>query len=85
MNNSERYKKTFINSLSVDKNLNLEKLKYNDIQEWDSIGHMSLISGLEEEFKVTFETDQIINFSSFKKEKILYKLGGLAQDFSDVF
>ena len=34
MNNSERYKKTFINSLSVDKNLNLEKLKYNDIQEW---------------------------------------------------
>ena len=69
MNNSERYKKTFINSLSVDKNLNLEKLKYNDIQEWDSIGHMSLISGLEEEFKVTFETDQIINFSSFKKGK----------------
>ena len=35
---------------------------------------MSLISGLEEEFKVTFETDQIINFSSFKKE-ILSKLG----------
>ena len=76
MNNSERYKKTFINSLSVDKNLDLEKLKYNDIQEWDSIGHMSLISGLEEEFKVTFETDQIINFSSFKKGKeILDKLG----------
>ena len=72
MNNSERYKKTFINSLSVDKNLNLEKLKYNDIQEWDSIGHMSLISGLEEEFKVTFETDQIINFSSFKKGKEIY-------------
>lgn len=76
MKNSERYKKTFINSLSVDKNLDLEKLKYNDIQEWDSIGHMSLISGLEEEFKITFETDQIINFSSFKKGKeILSKLG----------
>ena len=53
-----------------------QDLKYNEIDEWDSIGHMSLISGLEEEFKVTFETDQIINFSSFKKGKeILSKLG----------
>ena len=37
------------------------------IDEWDSIGHMNLISALEENFKITFETDDIVDFSSFKK------------------
>ena len=31
------------------------------------IGHMTLISNLEEKFKITFETDDIVDFSSFKK------------------
>ena len=43
------------------------ELKYNEIPEWDSIGHMSLISALEEEFKITIETDDIVDLSSFKK------------------
>ena len=44
-----------------------EKIKYNDIPEWDSIGHMPLMSELEEGFKISIETDDIIDFSSFKK------------------
>lgn len=67
MNNIEKYKKTFIESLSINsKDLN-EDLKYNDIPEWDSIGHMTLISGLEETFGITIETDDIVDFSSYKK------------------
>ena len=42
-------------------------LEYNGIDEWDSIGHMSLIAAIEEEYKITFETDDIVDFSSFKK------------------
>ena len=38
-----------------------------DIEEWDSIGHMTLISALEEKFGITFETDDIVDFSSYKK------------------
>ena len=35
---------------------------------------MTLISNLEEKFKITFETDDIVDFSSFKKGiKILQK------------
>ena len=41
--------------------------------EWDSIGHMTLMSGLEEGFKITLETDDIIDFSSFKRVEILKK------------
>jgi len=44
-----------------------EKIKYNDIPEWDSIGHMTLMSELEEGFNISMDTDDIIDFSSFKK------------------
>ena len=46
-----------------------KNLKFNEIPEWDSIGHMTLMSGLEESFSITLETDDIIDFSSYKKGK----------------
>ena len=42
-----------------------KNLKYNEIDEWDSIGHMTLISSLEEKFNISFETDDVIDFSSY--------------------
>ena len=67
MSNNKKYQDIFIKSLSIEKNKFNENLKYNDIPEWDSIGHMTLISGLEEGFKISMETDDIVDFSSFKK------------------
>ena len=67
MSNKEKYKETFIKSLAIDNKKFDENLKYSEIQEWDSIGHMTLISGLEENFAITMETDDIIDFSSYKK------------------
>ena len=67
MSNKKKYQDIFIKSLSIDSNKFNENIKYNEIPEWDSIGHMTLISGLEEEYKISFETDDIVDFSSFKK------------------
>ena len=67
MDNKEKYKDIFIKSLSLDENKFDDKIKYNDVPEWDSIGHMTLMSGLEEAFKISMETDDIIEFSSYKK------------------
>ena len=69
MSNSEKYQETFVKSLSMDKNKFSEKLEYNQIPEWDSIGHMTLISGLEEAFNISIDTDDIIDFSSYQKGK----------------
>tara|TARA_B100000035_G_C20684694_1_gene415558 strand:- start:22 stop:261 length:240 start_codon:yes stop_codon:yes gene_type:complete len=69
MQNTEKYKKIFIESLSINENDFKEDLKYNEIPEWDSIGHMTLMSGLEEAFKISLETDDIVDFSSYKKGK----------------
>ena len=67
MSNTQKYKKAFIEGLGVDEKIITDKLKYNDIPEWDSIGHMTLMSGLEETFKISMDTDDVIEFSSYKK------------------
>ena len=67
MDNKKKYEKIFIKALSIDKSKFSEKIEYNEVPEWDSIGHMTLISELEEGFKITIETDDIIDFSSYKK------------------
>ena len=47
----------------------LDSLKYQDILEWDSVGHMGLMASLEEAFKIEMEIDDIIDFSSYQKGK----------------
>ena len=72
----EKYKTVFTSALSIDKSKFNEKIKYNDIPEWDSIGHMTLISELEENFSISIDTDDIVDFSSFEVgKKILTKYG----------
>ena len=73
MSTLERYKKVFIEALSISPDTFTEEIKYNDVAEWDSIGHMTLISGLEEGFEITIETDDIVDFSSFNKGKDILK------------
>ncbi len=76
MSNKKKYRDIFIQSLSIDKKKFNEKIKYNEISEWDSIGHMTLMSGLEEKFSISMDTDDIVDFSSFKKGiEILEKYG----------
>ena len=67
MNSKKKYQDIFIKTLSIETAKFNENLKYNEIPEWDSIGHMSLIAALEEEYKISLETDDIVDFSSFKK------------------
>ena len=67
MENKQKYQNVFIESLSINSSNFSENLKYNEIPEWDSIGHMTLMSGLEDTFKIALETDDVVEFSSFKK------------------
>ncbi|MDB9742869.1 acyl carrier protein [Pelagibacteraceae bacterium] len=67
MENLKKYQNVFIESLNIDSKKFNQKLKYNEIPEWDSIGHMTLISNLETTFKISIDNDDVLDFSSFKK------------------
>ncbi|WP_181646898.1 acyl carrier protein [Helicobacter sp. 16-1353] len=64
----KKYQKVFCETLGV-KQEDLKTLKYQSVESWDSVGHMGLIAALEDEFGIMFETDDIIDFSSFEKGK----------------
>ena len=69
MSNEEKFKSSFLEALSINSEQFHENIEYNEVPEWDSIGHMTLIAALEETFNISFETDDIIDFSSYKKGK----------------
>ena len=72
MNNLEKYNQAFIESFMVEKN-QLKDLKYQDVSEWDSVGHMSLIAELEDNFEIEMDIDDIIDFSNYEKGKEILK------------
>lgn len=65
MNNREKYVATFTSMFLVDESV-LPDLKYQDIAAWDSVGHMALITALEETFNIEMDIDDVIEFSSFE-------------------
>ena len=66
MTNREKYDNAFIESLDVEKH-QLIGLQYQGVPNWDSVGHMGLISEIEDAFDIQFETDDIVDFNSYEK------------------
>ncbi len=62
------YKEAFVESFEIDIKI-VEKLEYQSIEQWDSVGHMVLMSALEEKFEIMLEMDDIIDFSGFERGK----------------
>lgn len=68
MNNLEKYNNTFMESFEIGED-KLSGLQYQDIESWDSVGHMSLIAAIEDAFDIMMDTDDIIDLSSYEKGK----------------
>lgn len=68
MTNLEKYNNAFTESLEITEE-QLSGLRYQDIEAWDSVGHMRLVSAIEEAFDIMMDTDDIIDFSSYEKGK----------------
>lgn len=67
---------SFVQALGIAAESVTDQLAYQSIPQWDSVGHMALVTELENAFNVTFDTDDIIDMSSVAKAKeILAKLG----------
>ena len=68
MTNLEKYVQVFCETLQITED-KLDGLKYQGVELWDSVGHMTLIANLEDAFDIMMETDDIIVFPSFEKGK----------------
>jgi len=72
MENKIKYNTAFTESFGIDESA-LDDLEYESIVEWDSVGHMGLMAGIEEAFDIQLEMDDVIDFSSYDKGKEILK------------
>ncbi len=66
MSNLEKYTKAFTETFEITKE-QTNGLKYQDIQAWDSVGHMGLVAAIEDAFNIMLDPDDIVDLSSFEK------------------
>ena len=75
VDNIDKYKNAFKEAMEAEAK-DLEKMTRNTFQKWDSIGHMNLISIIEDDFGIELKPEDILNFSSyFAGIKIMKKYG----------
>lgn len=72
MTNLEKYNKAFCESFEITED-QLSGLQYQQIELWDSVGHMTLVANLEDAFDIMMETDDIIDLNSYEKGKEILK------------
>lgn len=66
MNNKQLYNKIIndvfqLNDAEIDENMTRE-----NVEVWDSILHITLITAIEDEFEIMLDTEDILNLHSYK-------------------
>jgi len=56
----------FVNVFSIEESIVSNELKMGDIPNWDSLGHLNIITAVEEEFEIHFTNDEMIELKSFQ-------------------
>ena len=67
MTNKSKYNQAFMISFSIEESVLSGNLEYQQIEEWDSIGHMGLIAELETIFDISLDFNDIVDLSSYNK------------------
>ena len=68
MSNIEKYNGVFTKLFEISEE-EAVNLKYQDIDAWDSVGHMTLVSEIEEVFGIDMDADDIIDFEAYEVGK----------------
>ena len=76
MENKERYQKIFKEIFEVETGDLNEEFTFKNVDNWDSLTHLTLITELEDTFDVIFETEDILHFGGYLNGiEILKKYG----------
>ena len=64
MTNIEKYKNAFVEGLEIPAD-EVEKATMDSVDKWDSIGQMSLVAMIEDEFGFEMDPDEVMQFNSY--------------------
>lgn len=76
MKNIEKYRNAFMEALDLEEDEVSEDLALGETNEWDSLGHMILISTMEDAFDVSLDAEWMTEFNSYRSGmELLNRLG----------
>ena len=76
MKNIEKYRNAFMEALDLEEDEVSEDLALGETSEWDSLGHMILISTMEDAFDVSIDAEWMTEFNSYRSGmELLNRLG----------
>lgn len=64
MTNVEIYKKCFVEGLELDINT-VENASMESVDNWDSIGQMSIVALVEDAFGIELDPNELMGFTSY--------------------
>ncbi|MDW5330237.1 acyl carrier protein [Plantactinospora sp. KLBMP9567] len=76
----DRLETVFAKSLELKEGVDFAALRQREHDEWDSVGHMSLVVAIEEEFAVDLEPEQMVGIDSFEAALRMLREFGIDDD-----
>lgn len=78
MNDLEKYQQCFSKVFSLGADTDVTAAEMGGTPDWDSVGHMELITEVEDMFDIMLETEDILGFTSYIKGIEILKKYGVA-------
>ena len=72
MTNIEKLKNAFVEGLEIPVE-EVETATMESVDKWDSIGQMTLVAMIEDEFGIELDPDEVMQFTSFEAGKNILK------------
>jgi len=69
MINLNKYNKVFASVFEVEEKELNDDFKVGNVDNWDSITQLSLVSDLEDEFDIMIDSEDILGFRSYNEGK----------------
>ena len=76
----KEYRKIFCEMFGLDNDFETESVARKNISDWDSVGHIALISKLEENYNIFLDVEDILKFDSFEMGITILKKYGIIFD-----
>ena len=65
----DKYNEVFMEIFNVDLTQLTDEFDKDSADNWDSVLQLALVEGIEDEFDIMLDTEDILNFSSYKNGK----------------
>lgn len=63
----DQFKALFGEFMTIPADVDWSSVRYQEVEGWDSIAHMSLVAEIEDRMGIMLETDDVIDMSSYDK------------------